>query len=92
MSELITVAKEPVSTGHFSSLFCNGGILPIVISPPPPNPVRPLITSSCRMVWDTEHPMQPTMKAMVETKKHILLPNMSESRPYSGWKAVLVTK
>lgn len=44
------------------------------------------------MVWDTEQPKQPTMKAMVETKKQILLPNMSESRPYSGWKAVLVTK
>jgi hypothetical protein len=66
--------------------------LPIVISPPPPKPVTALIMSSPSILCEMEQPKQPIMKASVDTKKHILRPNMSENRPYSGWKAVLVTK
>lgn len=40
----------------------------------------------------TEQPKQPTMKVTVEMKKHIRRPNISEKRPYNGWKAVLVIK
>jgi len=44
------------------------------------------------MVWATEQPKHPTMKVTVEMKKQIRLPNISEKRPYSGWKAVLVSR
>jgi hypothetical protein len=48
--------------------------------------------SSPNILCEIEQPKQPSMKASVDTKKHILRPNMSENRPYRGWKAVLVTK
>jgi hypothetical protein len=54
---------------------------PIVISPPPPNPVMALMMSSPSILWEMEQPKHPTMNANVDTKKHILRPNMSESRP-----------
>jgi len=44
------------------------------------------------MLWASEQPKHPTMKVTVEMKKQIRRPNMSEKRPYSGWKAVLVIK
>jgi hypothetical protein len=65
---------------------------PIVISPPPPNPVTARIMLSVNMLSATEQPKQPTIKATVEIKKHIRRPNMSEKRPYSGWNAVLVIR
>jgi len=39
-----------------------------------------------------EQPKHPAKKVTVDMKKQTRLPNMSEKRPYSGWKAVLVTK
>jgi len=62
------------------------------MSPPPPNPVKALIMTSENMVGAAAQPKQPAMKVTVETKKHTLLPNMSENRPYNGWKAVLVMR
>ncbi len=44
------------------------------------------------MVSATAQPKHPTAKVMVEMKKHIRRPNMSEKRPYSGWNAVLVIR
>jgi len=64
----------------------------MVMSPPPPKPVNARIITSCNMVCAAEQPKHPVMKVIVDTKKHILLPNMSENRPYNGWKAVLVIK
>ena len=37
-------------------------------------------------------PRQPKAKVTVDTKKQTRRPKMSEKRPYSGWKAVLVRR
>jgi hypothetical protein len=44
------------------------------------------------MLVASPHPKQPAANVIVDTKKHIRRPKMSENRPYSGWNAVLVTK
>ena len=51
----------------------------MVIKPPPPRPVNPLIRIRAVMFVETEQPKQPSMNVKVETKKHILLPNISEN-------------
>jgi hypothetical protein len=38
------------------------------------------------------HPKHPSKNVRVETKKHTLLPKISEKRPYKGWNAVLVIR
>jgi hypothetical protein len=38
------------------------------------------------------HPKHPSENVRVETKKHALLPKISEKRPYKGWKAALVIR
>ncbi|KAL2149006.1 hypothetical protein VTH82DRAFT_1692 [Thermothelomyces myriococcoides] len=62
------------------------------MSPPPPKPVRARMMSSISILSATEQPKQPVMNVTVDMKKQIQRPNMSENRPYSGWKAVLVTR
>lgn len=70
----------------------HGMRLPIVISPPPPNPVTARMMLRLNILSAIAHPRQPIPKVIVEMKKHIRRPNMSEKRPYSGWNAVLVIK
>lgn len=53
----------------------------MVINPPPPKPVTARITMSVHMLPATEHPKQPVMKVMVEMKKQMRRPNMSENLP-----------
>lgn len=64
----------------------------MVISPPPPNPVKARMMSSVNMFGATAQPKQPSMKVIVDTRKQTRLPKMSENRPYNGWKAVLVIR
>ena len=64
----------------------------MVMSPPPPKPVKALMRTSMIMLDATAQPRHPSMKVTVDTKKHTRLPKMSEKRPYSGWKAVLVMR
>lgn len=56
----------------------------IVINPPPPIPVRALITFNKNTSLASAHPRQPIRKEMVQVKKHGRLPKMSEKRPYRG--------
>ena len=65
---------------------------PMVISPPPPTPVRHLIALRKKIVLAAAQPRHPNIKVTVDTKKQVLRPNMSENRPYNGWKAVLVIR
>jgi hypothetical protein len=90
MSEFITVATEDQRVLPRWKDFSMH--LPIVINPPPPNPVTARIMSSISMLSATEQPKHPIIKVTVDMKKQIRRPNMSENRPYSGWKAVLVIR
>ena len=65
---------------------------PIVISPPPPKPVNARIALTVMTFVARPQPRQPAANVIVETKKHIRRPKMSEKRPYNGWNAVLVTR
>lgn len=40
----------------------------------------------------TAHPRHPRRKDIVEVKKQVRRPKISEKRPYKGWNAVLVIK
>lgn len=62
------------------------------MSPPPPKPANARMMSSISMLSATEQPKQPIINVTVDIKKHIRRPNMSENRPYNGWKAVLVMR
>jgi hypothetical protein len=64
----------------------------MVINPAPPMPVNALMIFSRRISCAKAHPRQPSMKAMVDVKKHGFRPKMSDIRPYSGWNVVLVIK
>lgn len=64
----------------------------MVIKPPPPTPVSPLIRFNPTTSRATPHPAHPSMNDTVAAKKHARRPKMSENRPYSGWKAVLVMR
>jgi hypothetical protein len=64
----------------------------IVISPPPPRPVRALIKFSVTTSGARPHPKHPSRNVAVATKKQVRRPKMSENRPYRGWNAVLVIK
>jgi hypothetical protein len=65
---------------------------PIVTSPAPPNPVSALMQMRKIISLAAPQPRQPRENVTVDTKKQILRPKISERRPYSGRKAVLVTR
>lgn len=64
----------------------------MVIKPPPPKPVKARMLLSRMMSLATPQPRQPSAKVTVEMKKQTRRPKMSDTRPYRGWKAVLVTR
>ena len=64
----------------------------MVISQPPPSPVSPLMRFRKMILGARPQPRQPKRKVIVAVKKHTRRPRMSEKRPYSGWKAVVVMR
>lgn len=66
--------------------------VPIVIKPPPPIPVNARMRFKNITSFATAHPRHPRRKEIVEVKKQVRRPKISEKRPYKGWKAVLVIK
>jgi hypothetical protein len=64
----------------------------IVRSPPPPSPDNALIQINVTIPRASPQPKHPNANSTVDTKKHHLLPKMSEMRPYRGCAAVLVTR
>jgi hypothetical protein len=67
-------------------------IVAIVISPPPPKPVKPRIRFNDTISGARPQPKQPSRKAIVAVKKQSLRPRMSLKRPYRGWNAVEVMR
>jgi hypothetical protein len=89
MSELTIVASAVCQLDPIPNKLKN---LPMVIKPPPPKPVNALMEFNKITLFARPHPKQPTANVDVAMKKQGLRPNMSETRPYSGWKAVLVMR
>lgn len=75
-----------VALDQFSTCFLTDGIryIPIVIRPPPPIPVSARMRFKKITSFATAHPRHPRRKDIVEVKKQVRRPNISEKRPYKG--------
>lgn len=64
----------------------------MLIMPPPPAPATPRKMINCVIDLESPAAKHPTIYILMAAQRPALRPNMSLSRPHSGWKAVEVSR